>query len=265
MEYTIKKLAQLSGVTTRTLRYYDEIGLLKPCRVNSAGYRIYSDNEVNLLQQILLFKSLELSLDKIKEIVLSKDFDCKKALYDHKKNIIKRQEELNKLLANVDKTIIALDGGTEMSAEEKFEGLKKNLIDQNEEKYGKEIRDKYGEDKVQTYYKKFKNLSKEEFDTVEALANEINEKLREAMKTGDPNSSEAHEVVELHKKWLSYYGKYPKEAHLGLAQMYVDDKRFTLTYDNAAGEGAASFLRDAIKSYYNATFDEETYQWKFNI
>ena len=68
MEYSIKSLAKLAGISTRTLRYYDEIGLLKPLRINSSGYRIYGDKEVDILQQILFYKALELPLEKIKEI-----------------------------------------------------------------------------------------------------------------------------------------------------------------------------------------------------
>ena len=251
MEYSIKNLAKIAGVSTRTLRYYDEIGLLKPCRINSAGYRIYGENEVNILQQILLYKQLELPLDQIKQILLNKDFDFKKALYDHKKNIIKRQEELNRLLVNVEKTICSLEGGISMSAEEKFEGIKKKLIDENERKYGKEIREKYGDEKVNESYNNFSKLSKDQFEEAERIGKEVNSILKIAMECGDPKGEKAQEVVKLHKKWLSYFGNYPKEAHLGLAQMYVYDPRFKEFYEKNAGQGAAEFLRDSIDAYYN--------------
>lgn len=251
MEYSIKNLAKIAGVSTRTLRYYDEIGLLKPCRINSAGYRIYGENEVNILQQILLYKQLELPLDQIKQILLNKDFDFKKALYDHKKNIIKRQEELNRLLVNVEKTICSLEGGISMSAEEKFEGIKKKLIDENERKYGKEIREKYGDEKVNESYNNFSKLSKDQFEEAERIGKEVNSILKIAMECGDPKGEKAQEAVKLHKKWLSYFGNYPKEAHLGLAQMYVYDSRFKEFYEKNAGQGAAEFLRDSIDAYYN--------------
>lgn len=261
MEYSIKSLAKLAGVSTRTLRYYDEIGLLKPLRINSSGYRVYGDKEVDILQQILFYKALELPLDKIKQIITSEDFDTKKALYTHKENILKKQEELRKLLINVEKTICSLEGGNTMSVEEKFEGFKKNMIQENEKKYGTEIREKYGDSKVEESYKKLGNLTKEQWDEAQALAVEINEKLKEAMEEGNPKSEKANEVVEMHKRWLSFFGNYPVQAHLGLGQMYVDDERFTVYYDNAAGEGASVFLRDSIVSYYNAKFNEETWQW----
>lgn len=261
MEYSIKGLAKLANISTRTLRYYDEIGLLKPLRINSSGYRIYGDKEIDILQQILFYKALELPLEKIKEIITNEEFDAKEALYTHKENILKKQEELRKLLINVEKTICSLEGGIIMSAEEKFEGFKKNMIEENEKKYGKEIREKYGEEKVKESYVKFGKLSKAEWEEVEKLGNSINETLKEAMEEGKPNSDKAKSVVEMHRKWLAFFGEYPVQAHLGLGQMYVDDERFTAYYDNAAGKGAAVFLRDAIAAYYNAKFNEDTWQW----
>ena len=261
MEYSIKSLAKLAGISTRTLRYYDEINLLKPLRINSSGYRIYGDKEVDMLQQILFYKALELPLEKIKEIIASEDFDTKKALYMHKENILKKQEELRKLLINVEKTICSLEGGITMSAEEKFEGFKKSVIEENEKKYGSEIREKYGDSKVEESYKKLGNLTKEQWDEVQGLGVQINESLKEAVKDGSPKGQKAKEVVELHKRWLSFFGDYQVQAHLGLGQMYVDDERFTAYYDNAAGEGASVFLRDSIAAYYNAKFNEETWQW----
>lgn len=80
MEYTVKSLAKLAGISSRTLRYYDEINLLKPCRVNSSGYRIYGEEEVDTLQQIMFYKEMGLPLEKIKEIISNKDFNQKNAL-----------------------------------------------------------------------------------------------------------------------------------------------------------------------------------------
>lgn len=250
MEYTVRELAKLSGVSSRTLRYYDEIDLLKPCRISSSGYRIYGENEVNLLQQILFYKELELPLEKIKSIVTKDDFECSSALHEHKENILKRQEELKILLKNVEKTISSLEGEYNMSNEEKFEGLKKKMIQENEEKYGKEIREKYGEDTVNESYKKVSKLSKEQWAEVEALSSKVNETLKEAVEIGNPAGEKAMEAVKLHKQWLSYFHTYPKEAHIGLGQMYVDDERFTKYYEDNVCKNAAVFLRDAIVTYY---------------
>lgn len=138
-----------------------------------------------------------------------------------------------------------------MSNKGKFEGMKKKMIEQNEEKYGNEIREKYGEDTINESYKKISKLSKEQWDEVEALSIKINETLREAVEIGDPTSDKAIKAVELHKKWLSNFHNYPKEAHIGIGQMYVDDERFTKYYEDNICKGAAVFLRDAIVAYYN--------------
>ena len=84
MEYTILKLAKMAGVSTRTLRYYDEVGILQPARINSSGYRIYGSKEVDRLQQILFYRELDFSIDKIKEILDSTDFDELRALTTHR-------------------------------------------------------------------------------------------------------------------------------------------------------------------------------------
>lgn len=83
MEYTIKKVADLSGISTRTLRYYDEINLLKPERINSSGYRIYGTKEVDKLQQILFYRSLDMKLEEIQKIMATPNYDPQHALQDH--------------------------------------------------------------------------------------------------------------------------------------------------------------------------------------
>lgn len=251
MEYTINKVAKISGVSTRTLRYYDEIGLLKPKRINSSGYRIYSQNEIDKLQQILFYKELDLPLNRINEIMNNQDFDFKNALYEHKENLLKQKNKIDIMLNTIDKTIKSLEGEYIMNNNEKFECFKDDLLKKNEYKYGKEIRERYGDDKVDASYEIFKNLSKDEFEEVEQISNKINELLKEAIKTENPQGNLAIEVVKLHKKWLSYFGNYTNEAHIGLSQMYVYDDRFKKYYEKNSGEGAAEFLRDAIVSYYN--------------
>lgn len=249
MEYTIQKLASLAGVSTRTLRYYDEIGILKPARINSSGYRIYGQEEVNTLQQILFYRELGVGLDRIKEIVTAHSFDGAKALREHREKLLEKKERLDLLIANVDKTIALTEGRITMSNKEKFEGFKKKMVEDNEKKYGKEIREKYGKDSVEASNAKVMNMTEEQYQEVTALAEQIHTTLAEAFKTGDPAGEVAQKAAHLHKQWLTYYWKeYSKEAHAGLAQMYVDDERFTSYYDKEQ-PGTAVFLRDAIHIY----------------
>lgn len=249
MEYTVKKLADIAGISTRTLRYYDEINLLKPARINSSGYRIYGKAEVDKLQQILFYRELGVELDNIKEIVNDTSFNKNNALQEHYKKLLEKKKQLEVLIANVEKTIAYSEGRIVMSDKEKFEGLKKNIINENEEKYGKEIREKYGEEVIMHSNEKIKNMTEEQYAEVNSLLNELNETIKAAFNAGDPASNLAQKACELHKKWLlNYWKHYSKEAHMAVVQMYVDDERFTAYYDSIA-PGCAVFLRDSMKIY----------------
>ncbi|CAH2715631.1 HTH-type transcriptional activator TipA [Neobacillus rhizosphaerae] len=249
MEYTVQKLGSLAGVSTRTLRYYDEIGILKPARINSSGYRIYGQKEVDRLQQILFYRELGVSLESIKDIVTAPSFDGAAALREHREKLLEKKEQLELLIANVDKTIALTEGRMNMSNKEKFEGFKKKMIDDNEKKYGKEIREKYGNDTVNKSNAKLKNMTQEQYNEVTALEVQLKLTLAEAFKTVDPVGELAQKAADLHKQWLTnYWPEYSKEAHASLAQMYVDDERFTAYYDKEQ-PGTAEFLRDAIQIY----------------
>lgn len=249
MEYAVQKLAQMAGVSTRTLRYYDEIGILKPARINSSGYRIYGEAEVDRLQQILFYRELGVSLESIRDIVTSPSFNGAQALREHHEKLLEKREQLDRLIANVEKTIKVTGGSVKMMDKEKFEGFKQKLVDENEAKYGKEVREKYGEETVNKSNQKVKGMSQEQHDEVTRLATQVTETLKAAFKTGDPAGELAQKAADMHRQWLCYYwDSYSKEAHAGLAQMYVDDPRFTAYYDDKQ-PGTAVFLRDAVHIY----------------
>jgi len=136
-----------------------------------------------------------------------------------------------------------------MTDAEKFEGFKQKLIDDNENQYGDEIRAEYGYQAIDRSNAKIKNMTKEQYAEVERISQELNETLRAAFEQGDPQGEIARKTCELHKLWLClFWDRYSKEAHVGVAQMYVDDSRFTAYYDKIA-PGSAAFLRDAVKHY----------------
>jgi DNA-binding transcriptional MerR regulator len=221
MEYTIQKLSQMAGISTRTLRYYDEIGLLKPARINSSGYRIYGAGEVDRLQ----------------------------ALKEHREQLLEQRTQLDLLLENVEKTIEACGGRIVMSDQDKFKGFKQKMVEGNERRYGREAREKYGDQAVDKSNLKLLNMTKEQYEDLESLTRELTEVLSAAFKTGDPAGELAQKAADLHRQWLSFYwDDYSKEAHAGVAQLYVDDERFTAYYDKEQ-PGTAAFLRDAILIY----------------
>ena len=161
MTYTIKKLATLAGISTRTLRYYDEIGLLTPSRMEESEYRIYGEAEVDRLQQILFYREMDLELSAIREILDAESFEQMVALKSHLAELQKKRHRLDLLIDNVTKTIKKEEGVEQMSDQEKFKGFKEAIIRENEANYGEEIRSKYGEEMVAVSNAKMMNLSEE--------------------------------------------------------------------------------------------------------
>jgi DNA-binding transcriptional MerR regulator len=249
MEYTIQKLSQLAGVSTRTLRYYDEIELLKPSRINSSGYRIYGEKEVDLLQQILFYKELGFELQIIKQFIHAPSFDPITALKEHYEKLLNEKRKIEWLIDTVEKTIANKEGRIIMTDREKFKGFKRNMVQKNEEKYGKEVREKYGDDVVDQSNQKIMGMSHEQYQVFEKLGQDVIDTLKEAYLTQDPSSKLAQKAAELHKQWLSFTWKdYSKEAHRGLSEMYVADERFKAYYDKEQ-IGLAEFLKEAIFIY----------------
>ncbi|SEU02989.1 MerR family transcriptional regulator [Paenibacillus sp. NFR01] len=249
MEYTVQKLGAMAGISTRTLRYYDELGLLRPARINTSGYRIYGQAEVDRLQQILFYRELGFSLETIKEIVTSPSFDPSEALKEHRHKLLQRREQLDALIANVENTLAAAEGRLTMKDQDKFKGFKQKLIDDNEAKYGTEIREKYGEEAVEKSNRVLKNMTEEQYAAIQQIETEMFAALEQAMEEGVPASELAQKAADLHRQWLSFYwDSYTKEAHARVAQMYVDDERFTAYYDKRR-PGLAEFLRDAVHVY----------------
>ena len=205
MEYTVNKLSKMSGVSARTLRYYDEIGLLKPVRIAVSGYRLYGQKEVDILQQILFYRELDFPLDEIKSIIYSADFDLEQSFNHHLAELCNKRRRLDVLINNVTKSMSVMKGETAMTDKEKFEGFKQSLIDENEQKYGDEIRTKYGNETVDASNTKLKGLTQEQYDEGERLRIAYEDKLKEALATGNPNGDLAQEACDLHRQWLCVF------------------------------------------------------------
>jgi len=249
MEYSANKLAKMSSVSTRTLRYYDEIGLLKPMKVAPSGYRIYGQSEVDKLQQILLFRELGFPLESIKKLLSASGFDREKTFIAYLTELKAKRKRLDTLIQNVTKSISAMKGEISMTDIEKFEGFKQSLIDENEQKYGAEIREKFGDQAIKDSNATIKSLTKEQYEKSEHLRLALEETLKAAFDTGDPAGELAQKACDIHRQWLSiFYPNYSNEYHIGLGEMYVADARFKANYDKLA-PGCTEFLRDAINFY----------------
>ena len=136
LTYKISEIAKLSGVSSRTLRYYDTLNVLSPSEIDDNGYRVYTDAEVDKLQMILLYRDMGVKLDEIGALLSADNFDRLIALESHLKALVERKVALDKMITNLTKTIHSIKGGCTMSDKEKFEGL--NILAENETRYGEE-------------------------------------------------------------------------------------------------------------------------------
>lgn len=139
-----------------------------------------------------------------------------------------------------------------MTDKERFEGMKARVIAENEATYGAEARAAYGDAAVDAANERLAAMAEEEWNDVEALGEAILEQLKVAQATGNAEGAEARALCAMHAHWLQMHwgeGTYSPEAHVALAEGYVADPRFTAYYDNAAGEGATAFLRDALVAW----------------
>lgn len=246
--YTVQKLATLAGVSARTLRYYDSIGLLTPQK-NDSGYRVYGSAEIDRLQLILFYRELGFGLDDIAKLLDEPGFDETEALIGQREQLMRERSRLDLLITNVEKTISTKQGESRMADHEKFEGFKKQLVEDNEAAFGKEIREKYGDAEVDRSNAKMLGMGQEQYEAFKRLEQELLDKLEHALKEGEPEGSSGQEIADLHRQWLGFtWGSYEPKAHAGLAEMYVADERFAAYYEKA-GEGAAKYLRDAIIAY----------------
>lgn len=250
MEYTIQQLARLSGVTRRTLRYYDQIGLLRPARTTPAGYRIYGPAQVDRLQDILFYRALGLELADIGPALDDPAFQRREALQSHLAALEERRRELDALILTVRKTLDAEQGGIPMSDKEKFECFKQKAVQENEAAYGPEVRARYGGEAMDEANARFMGRSREEYDAWTALGREIQEKLESAVRAGaDPAGEAGRALALLHRKWCAFGWKGAAEPrnHAALAVMYTEDSRFTAYYDKDL-PGCAAFLRAAVEA-----------------
>ena len=241
--YTIKQIADMAGVTTRTIRYYDEIDLLKPVEVRSNGYRYYDRSSLLKLQQIMFFRELDLPLEDIREIVNRQDFDMLDALKKHHLSLETQQQRLKRLLHTLDQTIDSLTSSTEISEEEYFKGF-----DQSE--YEEEVRARWG--KTSYFAESQQKWASYSPQQQEELKNRGAQLIND-MVGSDPNAKpEDEHIQQAIGDYFEYLNRYFYTCDLdffrSLADMWVADPRFAANYDRVRPGGAA-FVREAVYCY----------------
>ncbi|WP_282938496.1 MerR family transcriptional regulator [Paenibacillus sp. RC67] len=248
MNYKVKEVADLSGISVRTLHHYDEIGLLVPESVNEAGYRSYSDRELERLQQILFFREIGFPLKDIKDILDHPDFDRKHALKAHQELLIEKRQRLDSIIDTVNKTIQAMEGEQQMSPHEQFEPFDMTPIEEHKRKYAKEARQKYGDAAMNQVEQRTSGYSPQDWTTIMEQSASIYTKIAAAMDKGPEDPQVQESVAEL-RAWITnhFYDCTP-EIFRGLGNLYVEDERFTANIDKHKA-GLAVFLREAMQVY----------------
>ena len=240
--YTVKQIANLAGVSVRTMHYYDEIDLLKPSTVGNNGYRYYSDDALFQLQQILLYREMDLDLQQIKAIMADEGFDLVTALQQHRQTLQRKLERLQTLVNTVDATILHLVGEVNMSNKNVFEGF-------NEEKqkaYEQEAKEMWG-DSVTQSVKLWHSYSDERKEAVMQEGGEIYAALAENMSLG----AESAQVQALLERWHEHIRNFYEpsfERLRGLGEMYHDHPDFRATF-TAFHPDLPAFLKEAIAHY----------------
>ncbi|MDO7906939.1 MerR family transcriptional regulator [Paenibacillus sp. JX-17] len=238
----IKEAADLAGISVRTLHHYDEIGLLVPDQVTEAGYRLYSEDNLEMLQQILLFRELGFPLRQIQDIIHNPDFDRQEALEMHKGILLERRARLDKMIHTLEQTLLHTRGEMNMSSQDKFKGF-----DFSSNPYEQEARERWGNGPVDRAHAKTASMSQEEQDAVTSSMNTIYRRLA-LLRHQPADSAEAQAAIGEWYRLLNTMGTYSLQAFKGLGELYVQDERFTLNMDQF-GEGLAAFMRDAMAFY----------------
>ncbi|MBA4538392.1 MerR family transcriptional regulator [Bacillus aquiflavi] len=239
----VKEVADLVGISVRTLHHYDEIGLLTPNEITESGYRLYSEKNLEQLQQILFFKELGFSLKEIKHIINSPTFDRKEALILQRKMLLEKRNRIDKMIVTIDKTIKHMMGEIQMTKEEKFAG-----IHFSHNPYEQEARERWGDQTVDQTNAKLAKMSKNEQKHLSERWQLIFQKLA-LLLDQSPDSLEVQAAI---KEWYDFlnehFGQYSLEAFNGLGQLYIDDERFTKNIDKY-GEGLAKFMSEAMSVF----------------
>ncbi|WP_156758876.1 MerR family transcriptional regulator [Microbacterium karelineae] len=246
-EMSIQQVARLTGTTSRTLRHYDQIGLLRPSRTGSNGYRRYGSAELVRLQRILLLRELGLGLTQIAEILESEEDDESRALRTHLTWLNTERDRIGRQIAAVEQTVARIERGEDPMDESMFDGF-------DHTQYKEEVTERWGSDAYQQGDAWWRGLSDDDRAGFQRETRELGDAWARAAEAGtDPTSPEARELAERHVAWLRGIPGTPAQdparvaAYVrGLGDMYVADPRFGRNYGGAEGAG---FVRDALYAW----------------
>lgn len=241
--YRVKEVARLAKVTVRALHHYHEIGLLVPSGRTESGYRLYSEDDLLRLQQILLGRELGLSLEQIRQDLDDPSLDREAALVEHRRELVKRMYDVAAMIRSVDQALQTLKGETEMNPKDLFDGF-------DPSRHEAEVQERWGDtDAYREANRRTKGYSRDDWAKIKAEDKALMEALAEKLR--EDKSAEDDEVLELAERHRLHLDRwfYPcsHRMHAGLGEMYVADERFTKAIERH-GEGLAAFLAAAIRA-----------------
>jgi DNA-binding transcriptional MerR regulator len=243
MPYTIKQVAEFSGLTTRTLRYYDQIGLLKPAGVLSNGYRTYDETSLELLQQVLFFREVGIPLKKIKRILYEPGFNPVSALEEHRRSLKKEIERLHRLIKTIDQTIDAKQEHNLMNGREYFSGF-------NESFYENEVKDRWGSTpQFQQSSERWNSYSIKKRNEIKLRGDSL---IRAMVGEGEKSAPGDEDIQQAIRGYLDYVNQNFYDCDIdclkSLSEMWVNDARFLKTFNHYRKNGA-EFVRQAVEIF----------------
>jgi len=246
VSWSIAEVARISGVTSRALRHYDAIGLLAPARVATNGWRHYDQEQLLRLQQILLLRNLGLGLETIADVLERDSREGTVAvLRRHRRWLVEERDRLRGLLHTIDRTIDDIEEGRAMTAESMFEGFAHNP-------YEDEARERWGDQAVDASKERMKGWSTADAEKARTGYGRVHEGLAPLLAEGVAvDDVRVQDLVQLHYELTSLFWTPNAEAYRGLAQMYVDDQRFTANIGQG-NDALVAYLRDAMLVYADA-------------
>jgi DNA-binding transcriptional MerR regulator len=246
MSLTVSQVSRLAGVSVRTLHHYDELGLLRPSGRSQAGYRLYEQQDLQRLQQVLFFKELGFPLEEIARIVSDPAFDLRAALRMQRQLLTERATRVQALIQAVDAALESIERGTVMTKEEMFEVFG----DFDPTKYEEEARQRWGESEAyRESARRTSRYTKKDWEKIKAEGDHIQRELAARLEAGQaPTDPEVMALAEQHRGYIARWF-YPcsLELHRGLGELYVSDSRFTENIDRVR-PGLAQFMRDAFRA-----------------
>ena len=246
MAWSITEVARMAGVTSRTLRHYDAVGLLAPAHVGANGYRYYEEEQLLRLQEVLLLRELGLGLETIAEVLAGRR-DRVEALRHHEQRLRAEQQRLGHLADTVARTVSHLQGGTTMTGPDFFEGFAEQRARAEEalvDRYGDGVREHFA-----TARRRTADWTEEDYRDAARQVEELDARMVRLLRSGAaPDADEVLDVVAEHHRAVARHWTPDRESYAGLGRLYVDDPQHRARLD-AQDPGLAGFYRDALGAY----------------